>query len=263
MTRFFLLAIWLVTAVSCSEVFEYHPNEIRLEAHQTDLTAKNLQRIAAQTPTDTVRFILMGDTQRFYDHIQDFVSSAKRQKVDFIIHTGDISDFGMAQEFKWVHELMSELPQPYLTVVGNHDLLATGPLIYEQMYGDQNYSFTYGDFNFILLNTNSREYSFDGSIPDINWLQQQLNSTQKQSVVIGHIPPFDSDFDPVLESIFARTLNESQKVNLALFGHKHTNYEGEPYEDGVTYHVSNSMKGRNYSVITLAKDYEAIEIVDF
>lgn len=263
MARFFTGALLLLFVTACSDLFEYHPNEIRLDAHEKDLTQKNLNRLSQQSPSDTVRFILMGDTQRFYDELQDFVATAATYQVDFILHTGDIADFGMAQEYKWVHELMQKLPQPYLTAIGNHDLLANGPAIYEQMFGPQNYDFTYGNFQFVILNTNGREYNFNGSIPDIGWLRQTLSKSANEAIVIGHIPPYDGDFDPALENKFARQLKESNKVKLALFGHKHSGFTGQPYNDDITYHVAGGMKEREFSIITLAKDYQHVEVANF
>ena len=38
----------------------------------------------------------MGDSQRWYDETADFVSHLnKRDDIDFVIHGGDVSDFGV------------------------------------------------------------------------------------------------------------------------------------------------------------------------
>lgn len=45
----------------------------------------------------------MGDSLRWYNEAEDFVTVLnKRNDVDFVIHGGDISDFGLTKEFMWV-----------------------------------------------------------------------------------------------------------------------------------------------------------------
>lgn len=250
----FLVLIFLFTG--CDNPFEYHPNEIRLDKSERNLTQKNLERLGAKHAGDTIRLLLMGDTQRFYDHILDFYASAVRQEnIDFMLHCGDISDFGMAQEFRWVHGLLKGLPFPYLTVIGNHDLLANGRKVYEQMYGPLNYHFEYGGVRFILIDANSREYNYNGTIPDIGWLETALApAAVEQAVVISHIPPFDADFDPDLEQAYVQTLENSKKVKLSLHGHQHRSHIEQPYGENITFVVTNSMKGRSYYIVEIWKE---------
>ncbi|WP_460881127.1 hypothetical protein [Pontibacter rugosus] len=69
-----LFPVLLLTA--CEDLFEYHPNQIRLRESEKNLTKRNISRIQQQTPGDTLRLIVMGDTQRFYDDAEDFVKAA-------------------------------------------------------------------------------------------------------------------------------------------------------------------------------------------
>lgn len=255
-TKLLWLLVLFFMVSSCEEVFEYHPNAIILEEDERDLTHKNLQRLKQQAPGDTIKLLLMGDTQRFYDHIEDFYSSASKQKnIDFMLHCGDISDFGMAQEFKWVHSLLKGLPFPYLTVIGNHDLLANGKKVYEQMYGPLNYYFDYGNLRFVITDTNSREYNYNGSVPNISWISSALKTPDsiEQAIVVSHIPPFDGDFDQSLVPAYLRTLRENKKVKLSLHGHQHRSSIEQPYGDDLKFIVTNSMKGRSYYIIDIWK----------
>ena len=65
---------------------------------ETGINAKNIARIEEICEgKDTLRFVLMGDSQRWYDETEDFVKALnKRDDVDFVIHGGDISDFGLS-----------------------------------------------------------------------------------------------------------------------------------------------------------------------
>ena len=69
----------------------------------------------------------MGDSQRWYDETEDFVKEInKRNDIDFVIHGGDMSDFGLTKEFLWQRDIMNGLNVPYVALIGNHDCLGTG-----------------------------------------------------------------------------------------------------------------------------------------
>ncbi|TDE14712.1 metallophosphoesterase family protein [Dyadobacter psychrotolerans] len=261
----FLLLLAIFTT-SCDTLFQYNPNEIVLKDSEKDLNNKNLERIKSLPVKDTLRFILMGDTQRWYDESADFVKSANDQHgISFVLHAGDISDFGISQEFKWVNEIMLKLKYPYLTVIGNHDMVANGPIVYARMYGPMNYSFEFGDNKFIFINTNSREYAFDGSVPNLNWLRAQLtnNPSNKNAIVVAHVPPFDADFDPALEKKYASILAGDPNVKFSLYGHQHTFKDGEFYNDSVHYFLTTSMGARGYMVVTTWKGGYKVDRIEY
>ena len=85
---------------SC-DLIEYHPYDVRLNGER-GINEKNITRIGEVCKgKDTIRFVLMGDSQRWYDETQKFVSHVNtRDDVDFVIHGGDISDFGLTKEFE-------------------------------------------------------------------------------------------------------------------------------------------------------------------
>ncbi|MFC6996637.1 metallophosphoesterase family protein [Rufibacter roseus] len=265
---FYLGALLLLVISSCDEMFEYHPNQIRLNRHEKNLTQKYLNKIESQSLEDTLRLLVMGDTQRFYDATVDFVEKANSfQNIDFVIHLGDISDFGMSQEFRWVHDILKDLRWPYLTVVGNHDLLGNARKVYSQMYGPLNYSFVYGHTKFVFIDTNSREYGFDGTTPDVEWLQAELtpqpNDTWKQAIVASHIPPFDSDFDKQLEMPFHQVLAQSKVVTLSLHGHKHSWLSEERYGDNILYHVTTTVKRKGFTYLKVWEGGYSLEKVEY
>jgi Icc protein len=269
MKRFpFLVPFLLLVFSSCEHLFEYHPHQIILEDDEKNLTTVNLQKLQAQTPGDTLKLIVMGDTQRFYDATVDFVQKANTfQDIDFVVHLGDISDFGMTQEFTWVHDIMQDLKWPYLTVIGNHDMLGNGRKLYRRMYGDLNYAFVYGHTKFVFLDTNGREDGFQGRVPDLDWLSSQLtplvDESWQQAVVISHAPPFDDDFDPQLELPYHQTLVKSQKVPLSLHGHRHGWSTEKKYDGEVLYHVTTSAKGRGFTYLKIWPGGYSLERVAF
>ncbi|NVO33376.1 metallophosphoesterase family protein [Hymenobacter lapidiphilus] len=249
----------LATGLSACELVEFSPNDHRARADQKDLTAKNLAHLTAAplSPGDTLRFVFAGDSQRFYDDAQDLVRSVNQQPgIQFMLISGDISDFGLGREMRWIDNELRKMKVPYLTVIGNHDHVANGREAYQEIFGPLNYSFVYADTKFVLIDTNSREYNFNGRVPDVPWLRGQLADLNgaSRSVVISHVPPQDGDFDPNLRDAYAGTLRETSSLVFEMNGHRHDYGVGQPFNDGVTYVNSYAFEKRKYLIVTVFGD---------
>jgi Icc protein len=252
------------------ELLELSPNEVRTSAPYQELTQKNLAALAAQATNsddDTVRFVFTGDSQRFYEDAEALVASVNRQRnIAFVAVSGDISDFGLLRELHWVHDKLRHLQVPYLTVVGNHDQAGNGRQAYQEVYGPLNYSFVYKRTQFILIDTNGREYGFNGRVPDLPWLDTQLADTSgvQRQVVISHVPPTDADFDPQLKQPFVQALVTAPKVMLALNGHQHSFSQTLPYTGTLPFITSYSFNQRRYVILTVwGKRSYRLETVTF
>ena len=243
--------------LSGCDLFEFSPNDIRVSDSERDLTAKNLERLLAQpkpTGGDTLRFVFTGDSQRFYDEVEPLVESVNRQRgIAALVVAGDISDFGLRREMQWINDRLRRLKVPYLTVIGNHDQVANGRAAYQEIFGPLNYTFTYDRTRFILIDTNSREYGFNGRVPDISWLQQQLADTVgvRRQIVLCHVPPTNEDFDPALVRPYAQALAQAPRLLFHLNGHNHSFSMGQPYADRVTYINSSAFENRQYVILTV------------
>lgn len=138
---------------SC-DLIDYHPYDVRITG-ETDVNTHNITQIEENCKgKTTLRFVTMGDSQRWYDETVDFVNSLNaRDDIDFVIHSGDMSDFGLTDEFLWQRDIMNKLKVPYVTLIGNHDCLGTGEEAYRAIFGDPNFSFIAGRVKFVCLNT--------------------------------------------------------------------------------------------------------------
>lgn len=147
--------------VSGCDLIDYHPYDVDIKGER-DINAKNIQKIEAKClGKSTIRFIAMGDSQRWYDETVDFVNAVnKRDDIDFVVHGGDFSDFGLTDEFLWQRDIMNKLKVPYVGLIGNHDCLGTGEDAFRQIFGDTNFSFIAGGVKFVCLNTNAMEYDY-------------------------------------------------------------------------------------------------------
>ena len=68
-------------------MIDYHPYDVRISG-ETEVNAHNIERIEANCQgKTTIRFVTMGDSQRWYDETEDFVKEInKRNDIDFVIH---------------------------------------------------------------------------------------------------------------------------------------------------------------------------------
>ena len=253
------IPVFALLGLAGCNLIEFSPNDHRVPEEFTDLTRKNLAKLQARplAAGDTLRFVFTGDSQQFYDEADGLVASVNQLSgISFLLVAGDISDFGLARELRWVDEKLRRLNVPYLTVVGNHDLVGNGREAYQHIFGALDYSFVYGDTKFILLDTNGREYNFDGTAPNMGWLRPQLASLEgaRRRVVVSHVPPTNDDFDPALRLPYVQALRDAPQLVFAMNGHNHGYSIGQPYNDGVTYVNSDAFSERHYMVVTVWGD---------
>lgn len=255
-------AAWI--SAGC-DPFSFSPHQVRFSESERDLTRKNLERIQGLPQEEPFRIAVFGDTQTWMTETEDGVEALnERDDVSFAIQVGDLTEFGFTKEFRWTQRLLERIDVPVLTVIGNHDLLSNGRELYGAMYGPRNFSFFFGRTKFVFLDDNSREYDFDGTVPDLEWLRRELpnDGSYDRAVVVSHVPPNHSDFDPELEGGFAEALRRGGAV-LSLHGHIHEFTDGFPFGDGVRYVTADAMKGRNFLVITVGPGGVDVERVFF
>jgi len=232
------LALAAFAMQSCDK-FEYSPYEIRLQDHERQLNQKNIDLIKSQNIPEnaTITFALISDTQGFYEDTEDLVNHLNnRNDVQFVMHNGDITDFGLLKEFRLINERLGKMKVPLVTIIGNHDAVSNGKKIYQEMYGPFDFSFTVGHSKFILMNTNNWEFS--GSAPNLDWLEEQLQdrANYKQVFVLSHIPPTSTAFGEAHAQRYRQLMN-TYKVSMSIHGHNHS-FETYQLEEGGTKYIN-------------------------
>lgn len=249
--------ILIAFAVILSSCIDFETNiystEVSNEEH-TDLNNKNLQKLQSKPDNnDTIIVAFTGDSQRFYDQLASLIKKVNTLKdVDFLVLAGDVSDFSLRKEYEWVNERLDQLKVPYFMVVGNHDLIANNSAVFEKVYGSKNFSFQFKNYIFLLHDTNSREYNYNGKVPDLNWLKQEIEKNKSNWVVpVSHVPPFDIDFDRKLEKEYVDLFSTNNHVNISLHGHMHNFSDNYHYNDGTRYITAASMNKNNFVLLKL------------
>ena len=247
------------------EMIDYHPYDVRISG-PTDINRRNMARIEeACREKTTLRIAVMGDSQRWYDETEDFVDDVNRRgDVDFVIHGGDTSDFGVTDEFMWQRDILEKLQMPYVVLIGNHDCLGTGEEAYRAIFGEPDFAFIAGRVKFVCLNTNAIEYDYSKPIPDITFLEEQIADRADEydrTVVSMHVRPKCAEFNNNLATFFQQTIRQFPGLLFCTAAHEHKMFEQDVFGDGVMYYMSDCMKRRSYYLFTITPDgyeYEAI-----
>lgn len=267
MKKYLLILLSVVLFLSACDLIEYHPYDGRIKGEK-GINAKNIARIEkACVGKDVIRFIMMGDTQRWYDEAESFVKSAnQKQNIDFVIHGGDLSDFGMTREFEWQRDILNKLNVPYVALLGNHDCLANGEQIFRQIFGDPNFSFMAGSTKFVCLNTNALEYDYSRPVPDFEFMEKEYNAestTWEKTIFAMHVPPFDEQFNNNVAKVFQRFIQQFPKLQFCVHAHTHKLTATDLFDDGVMYYSPANIKKRTYLIFTINSDdtydYEVVE----
>lgn len=134
MRKLICLIPFLMLLAGC-DLFEAHPYDGKVTG-ETGINQKNIQLIEKScADKESIRFALVGDTQRWYDETEDFVDAInQRDDIDFVIHGGDVADFGLTDEFMWQRDILNRLKVPYVVIIGNHDCLATGEGVFRKIF---------------------------------------------------------------------------------------------------------------------------------
>jgi predicted phosphodiesterase len=244
----------LLTILSCGDALDYSLYETDLPSEATGLTAKHLEALQMLPSQEKFKVAVIADTHNHYvdlDNVVRLINS--RNDIAFVIVVGDVTNIGLMNEFLWFHDIARKLTVPYLTVMGNHDSLSKGKKIYNKMYGQFNYSFDYSGTQFIILNSNQRD--FPNEAPDLNWLQSQLQESYLYDnvIVFAHVPPHDHrDWIVPQSPIIWKYLMERHNVKFSVSGHKHIFSLWA--ENNVNYVTVGSVKDINYGIISFSKD---------
>lgn len=262
-----LLSILFLTSLAACDLIDYHPYDGRLTISERDINTKNIVRIEEGTRyRATVRFVMISDTQRAYDETEDFVKHINKQdSIDFIIHGGDIADFGMKKEYEWTIDILSHLSMPYVALIGNHDIIGNGDQVYKKLFGPENFSFIAKDTKFLCLNTNAIEYDYSHPVPDFSFIKKELEdkTPYAKTIVVMHAPPGSEQFDNNIKDVFQLSVKQFPSLQFCLHGHHHNVSEKDLFDDGVIYYGCSSIAKRSYLLFTLTSDSYQYEVIHF
>jgi len=251
------VAVYLFT--SCESLVDYSIFDADIDAEMLNHSAiSKIPPVEGPLP-DTLRFAVFSDVHDNYDEMAAAITSINRQPgLKYVICGGDITNSGLTKEFRWYADIMKRSHYPLITLIGNHDHLANGLMIYEKLFGNPNASFVYGQYKFVLFNNTMLE-NYNKS-PRYQWLRDELPDNDYTNILISHIPPFADEIDD-LNRMVLNTITSSGNVKLCIHGHLHKFRETE--YNGIHTVVAGDISDREYYVVKLKDDRALVEIVKF
>jgi 3',5'-cyclic-AMP phosphodiesterase len=265
--KLYCLALLLFTITACDNVFEYTPYSANVPKSRQDTYVKNLDTLqnigSGLSPALPFRFALISDSHNYYQDFYDAITAINHdEQALFVIHGGDLTYYGILKEYNIFYDIMKNTDKPYFTVIGNHDFVANGKVIYEKMFGELNYSFVFQNCKFVFFNNNIWENN--NTEPDFFWLNENLADRQDfdHTFVVAHIPPWGDQFTPLYEQTY-RDIMIQNNVTLSIHGHEHNFKYKDNYGDGMQYLVVGSPDKRGYFTIDVFKDSLSVNRVVF
>lgn len=267
MKKHFIYSLFIISILTSCEMFDYHPYDTHITGEK-NINDKNIVIIESRLASkDTIRFVGTGDSQRWYDETEDLVKNINaRGDVDFVIHGGDISDFGITDEFEWQRDILSKLNCPYVVVIGNHDYLGTGEDAFEAVFGQHNFTFVAGKTRFVCIDTNYNDNE-DPSVPlpDFTFLENiitdTLDTSYEKSVICMHGVPYTEVFNNNVAKPFALYCHNLRNLLFGVGAHEHVTKNKEI--DGIKYYISTCQKDREYNLFTITPSGYEVETINF
>lgn len=260
-----MLVFHAVLLLSSCDLIDIHPYDGKIEGEK-HINEKNIEKIESRLAGhDSICFAVISDTQRWYDETEDEVASINRRTdIDFVIHCGDMTDFGITKEFEWQRNILQKLRVPYVVILGNHDCLGSGKEVYRAMFGRENFSFVAGPTRFVCLDTNALEYDFSNPVPDLGFIRSFADDpTVTSSIPVMHVCPFSDEFNDNVADAFNYYIHRLTNPILCLYGHKHRTEVNDLFGDGLLYYQITCAKDRQYYVFKVTKEGYEYETVDY
>ena len=176
--------------------------------------------------------------------------------IQFVVISGDITEFGSDEEIKLAKQILDSLNKPWYIIPGNHDSnwSENGSNTFKKVFGNETFAFKAGDFLFLGTHSGPNMRMSPGQIPreNIVWLDSVLKATDNNTPIIfvNHYPQ-DSSLNNWFEAIDRL---KQKNIQLALCGHGHSNrklnFEGIPAVMGRSNLRANKEIG-GYNIVTI------------
>lgn len=260
-----LLALGALLVFLHCDLIKYHPYDTKVSGeinHNEKAIEEIQQRLKDKSE---FKFALIGDSHRWYDELGDVVDALNKvEDLDFVIHSGDVTDMGITQQYEWSQRILKRLKVPYIVILGNHDMLGNGFEVYKTMYGAENFSFELNDIQFVCVNTNGLEFNDNQPIPDFVFLNDKIKNYPEQckrTIVVMHAPPLSEQFTEENSALFEETILRFPNLMFCLYGHVHHLNAKTLFDDHVMYYSNDKIKDKVFQLFTVKQDsYDYQEI---
>jgi outer membrane protein assembly factor BamB/predicted MPP superfamily phosphohydrolase len=179
--------------------------------------------------------------------------------IQFVIISGDITEFGADKEIQLAKQILDSLNKPWYIIPGNHDgnWSESGANTFKKVFGNETFYFKAGKYVFLGTNCGPNMRMGPGQIPreNIVWLDSALKTIPDKTPIIfvNHYPQ-DSSLNNWFEAIDRL---KQKNIQLILCGHGHANrklnFEGIPAIMGRSNLRAKQDVG-GYNIVTIEND---------
>lgn len=176
--------------------------------------------------------------------------------IQFIIISGDITEFGADKEIQSAKQILDSFNKPWYIIPGNHDgnWSESGANTFKKVFGSETFYFKAGGYVFLGTHSGPNMRMGPGQIPreNIVWLDSVLKTIPDATPIIfvNHYPQ-DSSLNNWFEAVDRL---KQKNIQLILCGHGHTNrklnFEGIPAIMGRSNLRARAVAG-GYNIVTI------------
>ena len=184
--------------------------------------------------------------------------------VQFVVITGDITEFGADAEIRLAKQILDSLNKPWYIIPGNHDgnWSESGANTFKQVFQSETFLFKAGKYVFLGTHCGPNMRMGPGQIPreNIVWLDSVLHTIPDSTplIFLNHYPQ-DSALNNWYEAIDRL---RQKNIQLILCGHGHSNrqlnFEGIPAVMGRSNLRAKADTG-GYNIVTIKDDKATYE----
>lgn len=280
-----VLAGLTALGITACDRFEYHPYSVKLDG-ESDINVKAIERLENSGLQRPFKFAFITDTQGSLDEMSEAIDIIRsRGDIDFIVHGGDMTDFGLPKEYLWARDKLNSCGLPYFAVIGNHDCLGNGEDTFDWMFGPENFSLNVGGVHFVGLNTVALEYDYSRPVPDFDFIEADCDSVEAinaeypdsidRTIVVMHSRPYDEQFNNNVAKPFNHYLmrypgmssddvdSDGRLKGFCVNGHNHRTDVIDIFDNGIIYYQCANMAKRSFFIFTITDDGHEYEEVLF
>ncbi|RYG23544.1 MAG: metallophosphoesterase, partial [Chitinophagaceae bacterium] len=179
--------------------------------------------------------------------------------IQFVVITGDITEFGADEEIKLAKQILDSLNKPWHIIPGNHDgnWSESGANTFKAIFKSETFSFKAGKYVFLGTHCGPNMRMGPGQIPreNIVWLDSVLQTIPDTTplIFLNHYPQ-DAGLNNWYEAIDRL---KQKNIQLLLCGHGHSNqklnFEGIPSVMGRSNLRAKADTG-GYNIVTIKDD---------
>lgn len=168
------------------------------------------------------------------DDLRATVQDLNRQNdIDFVLFTGDITEFGALSELRLARQILDSLTLPWYIVPGNHDSnwSESGANDFRRVFGGETFFFKHKGFQFMGTVSGPNMRMSPGQIPRENlvWMDSVFAANLNDPLIFINHYPLDNGLNNWYEAI---DRIKKRNVLFAMCGHGHAN---KRYDwDGIT-----------------------------